>query len=161
MYSQNVASSLPVSKDSSPGPHVAKSAEFLDQDDSSSISSSSRRLHANKPWLAKSSPNTEPGVASSSESSSENSSLQDATSIRASSERYSEFGSDFEDEVTPKDPADLERKKNILIGTKKFNMEAKKGIAFLVEKGILEYTADDVARVREDNMTYLNFIYII
>lgn len=46
-----------------------------------------------------------------------------------------------------KDPVELERKKNILLGTKKFNMDPKKGIGFLVEKEILQFTAGDVARV--------------
>lgn len=120
----------------------SKSAEFLDTDTD---------LPPDFPTKSR---NNEPGVGSSSSEYSENSSLQDATSIRASSERSEDpeveaydSDSDLMDEKQ-KDPVELERKKNILIGTKKFNMDPKKGIEFLIEKGIFQYTPEDVARVR-------------
>lgn len=95
--------------------------------------------------------NTEPGVISSGSSSascSESGSLHDTNSLRASSEKSDIMEeSDEEGQINVRSPEELERQKTVLLGIKSFNMNHKKGIEFLVEKGILKHTSEDVAHV--------------
>jgi hypothetical protein len=155
--------SLPRSKRNKLKNASFKSERFLKEggcedevDDSDSArSSTNSSIFNNLSHKNSSGPNTEPGVISSG-SSSENSSVHDIQSIRASSEK-SDIMEESEDEYekNEKDPAEIERQKTVLVGTKKFNMDPKKGIEFFYSKGILENTPYDVARVSPVNEIYI------
>jgi hypothetical protein len=128
---------------------TSKSEEFLDTtEDPELFDVDDVTVRRRKNAFRRKRLNTEPGVISS-ESSSENSSVnsEQTNSIRARSGSELIEESDSEEGEMEKDPAEIERKTNILVGTKKFNMDPKKGIEFLVEKNVFEYTVQEVARV--------------
>lgn len=95
--------------------------------------------------------NMEPGVRSSSSSDDDDSrksyvesdNFKKSDSIDKNSDNLSH---NFE-YTTTKTEEELKRTKIMIQGIKKFNMDPKKGIEFLVEHDILQNTPDDVAKV--------------
>ncbi len=106
--------------------------------------------------------NSEPGVVSSSSSlsSSGSSNLSGLRSVGLSSKENNSKGScssltrsedALSDLGTPKQKPSaeaIERTKLMLQGAKKFNMDPKKGIDFLVLNGLIQKTPEEVAQVR-------------
>lgn len=93
--------------------------------------------------------NTEPGVRSSSSSSDDDERrsfgtdhFNKSTSIETPDDERRDY-----DYTTTKTEEELKRTKITIQGIKKFNMEPKKGIEYLVEHDILQNTPDDVAKV--------------
>ncbi|CAL8114232.1 unnamed protein product [Orchesella dallaii] len=91
--------------------------------------------------------NTEPGVRSSSSSDDDDSrrnSIMDNVSKSSSTVRQDD-DHNF-DYTNTKTEEELKRTKFIIQGVKKFNMDHKKGIEFLIEHDIVQNTPEDVAK---------------
>lgn len=102
--------------------------------------------------------NMEPGVRSSSSSDDDDSrksyvesdNFKKSDSIDKNSDNLSH---NFE-YTTTKTEEELKRTKIMIQGIKKFNMDPKKGIEFLIEHDILQNTPDDVSKVIFNVHTY-------
>ncbi|ODN03511.1 Cytohesin-2 [Orchesella cincta] len=92
--------------------------------------------------------NTEPGVRSSSSSSDDDDSRRNSLmdNINKSSSIVRQDDEHNFDYTNTKTEEELKRTKFIIQGVKKFNMDHKKGIEFLIDHDIVQNTPDDVAK---------------